>query len=362
MAEMTEIHRVKCVRRPAATAVLGVGGVRHSLKRQRVVLDAVVDDCVSLAPEVRHEWIVGVAHKTRLRRRAAVRPRRPSARRSCPARHSGRAGRETGCRARPRADEAAPQADRATARRPRTVRARPRSCRCRPAASSSVEAIPPAMLAPAWLCTSEMPAALEDARGHRRRRGLAVGGRHQHAATGQARRKRADRRGVHPHEQLARQARAASAAHPGDGTDGAGESELRPEHGAHRSAAAAFAPARWQGRHPRPSRLPARAPARRRRSRVTRSGSSPIGSPSAYIVNGRSALIETSRARNTFTLGSRTCAPLNTFGRIFVRNLSLLTLSSTTTSSSPSSSSASGRRPHPAAVGLRVGRLQPCSR
>ena len=74
----------------------------------------------------------------------------------------------------------------------------------------------------------------------------------------------------------------------------------------------------------------------------TRTGSSPIGSPSAYIVNGRSALTATSRARQTRHAGLVHVLPLNTFGRILVRNASLLTFSRTTTSSRPSSSSASG--------------------
>ena len=47
---------------------------------------------------------------------------------------------------------------RATARRPRTARARRRSARAGAAAASSVVAIPPAMFAPAWLCTSGTPA------------------------------------------------------------------------------------------------------------------------------------------------------------------------------------------------------------
>ena len=46
----------------------------------------------------------------------------------------------------------------------------------------------------------------------------------------------------------------------------------------------------------------------------TVTGSSAIGSPSAYIVNGRSALISTSRPRRTSTFGWRTCSPLNTVG------------------------------------------------
>ena len=74
------------------------------------------------------------------------------------------------------------------------------------AASSSVAATPPAMFAPARLCTSRAPRALEDRGGHRGGRRLAVRGRDDRAAALQARREAADRVRLEAHEQLARAA------------------------------------------------------------------------------------------------------------------------------------------------------------
>ena len=50
VAEMAEVDRVEDVRRAAAAAVLGVGGVRHPRQRQRVVLDAEVEDAPRSRP------------------------------------------------------------------------------------------------------------------------------------------------------------------------------------------------------------------------------------------------------------------------------------------------------------------------
>jgi len=66
-----------------------------------------------------------------------------------------------------------------------------------------------------------------------------------------------------------------------------------------------------------------------------------MGSPSAYIVKGRSALTRISRARMMWTAGESTWVPLNTFGSSSTKrrrgDRPVMT-----TSSSPSSSLASG--------------------
>ncbi len=150
----------------------------------------------------------------------------PSCRRSPRARRSGRAGRGTGCRAGSRAgaSSAATEASHSssTSNSPSSPAMRPRAR----AASSSVVATPPAMFAPARLCTSGMPARSKIAGGHRGGGGLAVGGRDQHAAV-----RAGGRRG-----RRSRRARGASAPCPGrsshrrraagERADGAREGEL----------------------------------------------------------------------------------------------------------------------------------------
>ena len=71
MTEMAQIDGVERVGSPTAATVLGVGGVRHALQRQRVVLDSVVENFRSLPAKVGEQGIVGVAHKL-------GRPRRPA--------------------------------------------------------------------------------------------------------------------------------------------------------------------------------------------------------------------------------------------------------------------------------------------
>ena len=147
----------------------------HLGDRHRRVLDPEVRHVRAFAAEVGDQRIVGV--QGQLRRRAARAPARPSGRRSSRARRSGRAGRGTGCRAASRAGGAPARRDRARTRRSRTARARRRSARRAVRAVSSVEATPPAMFAPARLCTSGEPGAFEHRGRHRRGGGLAVGRR-----------------------------------------------------------------------------------------------------------------------------------------------------------------------------------------
>ena len=221
---------------------------------------------------------------------------------------------------------------RATARRPRTARARRRSLAAARAAASRVVAIPPAMFAPAWLCTSgtpacsKMPAAIA---------AVVVLPLVAEMSTLPCRSARAEvpiASGCQAHQHLARGARAppprsresaptvrASASLGASALAISAPAEARSEEvgdagrsGRRAGGASGGGPAKRRPLGPRGTSTRT-APGTAR----TRTGSSPIGSPSAYIVNGRDRqLIATSRARNTRTLGSCTCVPLKTFGRI----------------------------------------------
>ena len=126
-----------------------------SRKRERVVVQAEIEHLRTCRGRGRRR----ADHR---RSRPALRDPRvapaPSCRRWSRARRNGRAGRGRDCRTGSPAGAAAAQATRATARRPRTGRARPAIAPRGRAAPSSVVAIPPAILAPAWLCTAAMPA------------------------------------------------------------------------------------------------------------------------------------------------------------------------------------------------------------
>src|SRR5262249_2309393 len=136
--------------------------------------------------------------------------------------------------------------------------------------------------------------ASEDRCRDRRRRRLAVRRRQDEAAPVEPSSKLADRVVLERDQDLAGKARAPSTAgFAREPADRAGGGNRGAEH-----------------RH-RPSGTSTRtAPGTAR----TVAGSSAIGSPSAYIVNGRSALIVTSGTRSTSTPSSFTCSPLNTVG------------------------------------------------
>ena len=177
VAEVAEVDRVERVRRAAAAAVLGVGGVRHPRQRERVVLDAEVERLRALPAEIGDQRIVGVQDQ----RAGAGAAAAPSARRSSRARRSGRAGRETGCRAGSRAGEAARRRRPATARRPRTAPAR-RRCPTRAGGREQRGCDPAGHVGAGVVVHERDTGTLEDAGGHRGGGGLAVGGRHEHAA------------------------------------------------------------------------------------------------------------------------------------------------------------------------------------
>jgi hypothetical protein len=63
VAEVSEVHRVEHVGRATASAVLGVGGVRHARQRERVIVDA-EEQCLRLvAAEVGDQRVVGVENE-----------------------------------------------------------------------------------------------------------------------------------------------------------------------------------------------------------------------------------------------------------------------------------------------------------
>ena len=133
----------------------------------------------------------------------------------------------------------------------------------------------------------------EHRRNHRGARRLAVRRRDDHCPPGQARRELGDRLRLEAHQHLAGEAGAAAPARaPGERPDRASGGELRSDRG-HRGTMTRTA----------------------RGSALTVTGSSAIGSPSAYIVIGRSALTRSSRARRTDTPGWLTSSPLNALGR-----------------------------------------------
>src|SRR5258708_5801239 len=125
---------------------------------------------------------------------------------------------------------------------------------------------------------------------------------------------------LQPDQDLAREARAATAGLAAEAADGAGGGELGVDQPGHAGTTTWTAAAS--------ARMVA--------------GSSAIGSPSAYTANGRSALIVTSAARSTVTSGSSRCVPLNTLGISERRKRRFGIAASVTTSSKPSSSNAPG--------------------
>jgi hypothetical protein len=133
--------------------------------------------------------------------------------------------------------------------------------------------------------------ALEDRRHHRGGRRLAVGGRDHNAAALEAPGEEADRTRLEPRQHLAGQrGPAAAPGPPGERADGLGRSQLGGEqaHGTRTLRASGWT--------------------------RTVAGRSAIGSPSAWTLKGRSAWKATSRAWHISTPGSRTCAPVKTFG------------------------------------------------
>ena len=216
VAEVAEVDagRSRRRRRSGGSAWSRRRGARAAVGAARV-LDAEVDGVGRVAAEVGDQRVVGVEDQAG---GCAGRRARPSGRRSSRARRSGRAGRGRGCRA--GSPGAASCSTTGTSQNSSTSN-RPRSAAGRRAsvpASSSVEAIPPAMLAPALLWTTLSAGALEDAGDHRRRRRLAVGRRDHHAAAGRGRRPAgAIAPRVEAQEDAAGQARAAAAAAGGRG-------------------------------------------------------------------------------------------------------------------------------------------------
>ena len=253
-AEVAEVDGVVDVGRAAVAAVLGVGRVLELGQRLRVVGHAEVHDPLALAAEVGDERVVGVQHEAGaagMARRPAPPTRRPAA----PARRSGRAGRGRGSRAGTRAGctASATRGSHAssTSNRPSWPRLAARVQQRRGHAPAHVRA--------GAVVHHPLARSLEDRGDHRRRRGLAVGGR-----------TRARRRGpgapdirssapvVGAEQQPARKRRAAAAAQAArERAHGAREGLQDPAH-----AGGAIT--------------------RRQRGRtVIRAGVAPIGSPSA---------------------------------------------------------------------------------
>ena len=209
-AEVGEVDGLVDVGVPAAAAVLGVRGVLELGQRERVVLDAEVQRARGRRP--RSATSGSSALSTSAARPARRRRARPSGRRSCPARRSGRAGRGTGWRAAARAARAPRRRGRARTRRPRTgprspsTRAR-RGARPRPARSRRRRPC-----CPGAVVDEPGAGALEHRGDHRRGGRLAVGGRDHHAAARQAAGEPLDRVRLHAREHLAGQRRAAAAA------------------------------------------------------------------------------------------------------------------------------------------------------
>ena len=223
----------------------------------------------------------------------------------------------------------------ARTRRPRTGRARPSIPPPRRAACSSVDATPPAMLAPARLCTSATPGALEHRGGHRRRRRLAVGGRDDGAPVGQARRQPLDRVAAPAASAPCRAGSCRRHARP--------VGPARRRRGRRRSWRPACSCRVAGMRHRRRRGWPAGSSGRRAGSTPDRHRQ--LGDRVAVGVQGERARARRSRrwrARTHLDAGAgRTCSPRNTVGSS-VRNRSLGMLWMITRSSRPSSSRASG--------------------
>ena len=96
VAEMADVGGGVDVRRAAAEAVLRVGGVLERGAGLRGIVEAERDAARAFACEIADLRVVGVDDERRVGA-GARRLRHASARRSAPARRSGRAGRERGC-------------------------------------------------------------------------------------------------------------------------------------------------------------------------------------------------------------------------------------------------------------------------
>ena len=244
-------------------------------------------------PEVGDERVVGVEHELRAGRRARRRPR-PSGRRSSRARRSGRAGRGTGWRAAARAGCSSsttwPSQNSSTSNRPEVA------VELAPAAARGVGqrgGDAARHVRPGAVVDEPRAGALEDRGHHRGGRRLAVGGRDHDAAV-------PSRPASSP---IACGSRRMSTL-PG--------SEVPPPRPARRASAPtalrrgrALGASRLSGhQHPqRPGLRRARWPAARRSGRRRR----------RRRTAGRRGRRPRARGR-TSTPGSRTCAPLNTFG------------------------------------------------
>ena len=255
-AEVGEVDRVVGVGMAAAAAVLGVGRVLQLRVGERVVLHAEVARA-ALPAEVGHERVVRVEHE-----RGGARVRGHDLR---PALGDDLelavavelVAEQVGEQQRPRAQLADHGAE------PELVdleQAEPPSSSRPPRreAAASAAATPPAMFAPARLCTSVSPRALEDGRDHGGGRRLAVRGADHRAAVRQPPAEQADRVRLQPREHLAGERRAAAAARGAhERADRLGGRDLRAEqrHGASTLSAPG-------------------------RTRIV-TGRSPIGSPSA---------------------------------------------------------------------------------
>ena len=251
--------------------------MRHALQRERVVLDPEVQRARALAAQIGDQRVIGVEHElARLQvGRPAVGDRLELA--VAVELVAEQVAKQDRARVQLRGERVEPQlvdleqSKLALDRAVRTSRAQERGGD----PSGHVRAL--------GVVHEREASVLEDAGSHRGGRRLAVRGRDQRAASTKASAELADRIAVEPDQDLAGRARRATAAHPRQPCDGARERKLR----------------RQRRRHPRgalpkaASALPSRgtitltAPAIAR----TRSGSSPIGSPSAYISNERSASI-----------------------------------------------------------------------
>src|ERR1700722_13046812 len=320
--------------------------MRHTCQREGVILDTEVDDPRSIAAEIRDRRVVSVEHQSCI----------PFAQRLLPALNdrlelavaveliAKQVSEQDRARLQLRGERAEPE----LVDLEQTGLAGDRAARKRGGQQRGGDAA--GHVCSALVVYEPDAVALEDRAGEGSGVRLAVGRRDQHAAASQTRGERRNRIRLHPQKRLAGSACGAAAAPARERTHGPRERELDGQRVRHQpalaglpdgeegavAAAGACAKGELVGARSGVSIVIAAGSAR------TRTGSSPMGSPSAYIANGRSQLIVISFARCTCTPGWCTCSPLKTLGRMPVRNPSLPTSSTSSTSSRPSSSSASG--------------------
>ncbi len=226
-SEVAEVDGVVRVRVPTSAAVLRVGRMLHLRQGHRVVLDAEVGDVRALAPEVGDERVVRVQHEPRRswQRGDDLRPALGDRLQLAVAVElvSEEVAEQQGSRSQ-LLDHL---------REPELVDLEQPELAVDPASARRLQQRrgDPARHVRAGAVVDERdPAQLEDRRDHRRRRRLAVRRGDHDRALRQPCRQRADRPRVEPHQQLARQRRAAAA--PGgarEAADRARDRELRSQ-------------------------------------------------------------------------------------------------------------------------------------